>query len=686
MLTLFKKVFTQIEFQQKLALEQCIVRNLLHVLVVGTTLIAQYFGGIGVLDELIVIFGLLYIALSITATALVYCYHSLSKIISITGLLADVFIVCFIMYMGSDKEASLYGLLLFIVIANGLRFGKVYMQFANLACITGFLVVISSNIFWQAHTILSIGNVIWLILIPAHLTNLLTHLEAAVFKAEAANTAKTLFIANMSHEIRTPLTSIIGFGRSLLNKKQSAENSDKAVEAIVRNGEHLSAIVNDILDISKIESGMMELERREFSIIDVVREIEFIFRQRIEAKGLTLDVNYIYPLPGKIFSDSLRIKQIMINLCSNAIKFTESGGITIEVRFNSNSNELLCSVKDTGIGLSVAKAGEVFSNFTQADSSTTREYGGTGLGLPISSKLAKMLDGDLWVESELGHGSKFYFTVDIGEVKNVSFVNERSENVLGHVKSEQNNIDVSGNILLVDDVVDNRALIKLLLEDMGATVDLAENGKVALDKILKNKYDLVLLDLQMPVMGGLEALKEVREHGENVPVVIVTANVIQNEEKESKSINCQGFLSKPVDEVKLKDVVSAYLCKNKNVIKSPKKNENVLVIDENIIESTLIHEVSDSDKYEKLAKTFALQLNERISAIELAFKENDSDMFNELIHSLKGLGGNMGYKIITEISNEIEVSVVEESNARVEKLIGDLHKAEIRILAAFNTK
>lgn len=685
MFTLFKKVFTQTEFLPKLALEQCIVRNFLHVLVVSTTLIAQYFGGIGVLNELIVIFGLLYIVLSITASALVYRYHSLSKIISITGLLADVFIVCFIMYMGSDKEASLYGLLLFIVIANGLRFGKVYMQFANLICITGFLVVISFNDFWQAHTILSIGNVIWLILIPAHLTNLLTHLEDAVIKAEAANTAKTLFIANMSHEIRTPLTSIIGFGRSLLNKKQSNEHSDNAIEAIVRNGEHLSAILNDILDISKIESGMMELERREFSIIDVVREIEFIFRQRIEANDLTLNVNYIFPLPEKIFSDSLRIKQILINLCSNAIKFTESGGITIEVGFNSNSNELLFSVEDTGIGLSVDKAGEMFSNFTQADSSTTREYGGTGLGLPISSKLAKMLDGDLWVESELGHGSKFCFTVDIGEMKNVSFVNELPENVLGYIKSDQNKINVAGNILLVDDVVDNRALIKFLLEDMGATVDLAENGKVALDKVLKNKYDLVLLDLQMPVMGGLEALKEIRERGENVPVVILTANVIQNEEKESKNINCQGFLSKPVDERKLMDVVSTYLCKHENVINSPKK-QPVLLKDENIIESTLVHEVSESDKYEKLAKAFALQLNERISAIELAFKENDSDLLDELVHSLKGLGGNMGYKIITEISSEIEVAVLENSDTRVETLIGDLYKSEIKILAAFNTK
>lgn len=685
MFALVKKVFTQTVFQPKLALEQCIVRNFLHILVVGTTLIAQYFGGIGVLDDLIVIFGFVYIGLSIIFTALVYHFHFLSKIISITGLMADVFIVCFIMYMGGDKEAALYGLLLFIVIANGLRFGKVYMQFANLTCIAGFLVVISLNEFWQAHTILSIGNVIWLILIPAHLTNLLTHLEDAVLKAETANTAKTLFIANMSHEIRTPLTSIIGFGRSLLNKTQSTESTDNAIDAIIRNGEHLSVIVNDILDISKIEAGMLELEQREFSIIDVIRDVEFIFRKRFEDSGLALNVSYVFPLPEKILSDSLRIKQILINLCSNAIKFTELGGVTIDVRFDANSNELLFSVKDSGIGLSAGKMDDMFSNFTQADTSTTREYGGTGLGLPISAKLAKMLGGKLWVESELGKGSQFYFTVAVGGGSDISLINELPDDLMESMHAEKVNVNVSGKVLLVDDVVDNRVLIKFLLEDMGAEVDLAENGKVALDKIVKNEYDLVLLDLQMPVIGGLEALKEVRERGEDVPVVILTANVIQNEEKESKSINCQGFLSKPIDEIKLMDVVSTYLCKNESVINLPIK-QNVLVMDENIIESTLIHEVSESNKYEKLAESFALQLNDRIGAIESAFKEKDGELLDDLVHNLKGLGGNMGYEIITEISKEIEIAVVEKADSRVETLIDELYKTEIKILAAFNTK
>ncbi len=685
MSTLFKKVFTETIFQPKLALEQCIVRNFLHILVVGTTLIAQYFGGIGVLDDLIVMFGFVYIALSIIYTALVYRFHFLSKIISITGLMADIFIVCFIMYMGDDKEAALYGLLLFIVIANGLRFGKAYMQFANIICIVGFITVISFNEFWQAHTILSIGNVIWLVLIPAHLTNLLTHLEDAVLKAETANAAKTLFIANMSHEIRTPLTSIIGFGRSLLNKTQSTVNTDNAIDAIIRNGEHLSAIVNDILDISKIEAGMLELEQREFSVIEVIRDIEFIFRKRFEDSGLDLNINYIFPLPEKILSDSLRIKQILINLCSNAIKFTELGGVTIEVRFDTNSNELLFSVKDSGIGLSVDRMDDMFSNFTQADTSITREYGGTGLGLSISAKLVKILGGKLWVESELGKGSEFYFTVEVGRGSDISLINELPEDLMESMQVEKVNINVSGKILLVDDVVDNRVLIKFLLEDMGAEVDFAENGKVALDKIVKNKYDLVLLDLQMPVMGGLEALKEIRERGEGVPVVILTANVIQNEEKESKSINCQGFLSKPIDEIKLIDVVSTYLCKYENIIKLPKK-QNVLANDENIIESTLIHEISESNKYEKLAESFALQLNDRIGAIESAFKEKNGVLLDDLVHNLKGLGGNMGYEIITEISKEIEIAVVEKSDSRVEILIDKLYKTEIRILAAFNTK
>lgn len=685
MLTLFQKVFYETEFQPKLVLEQCLVRNFLHALVVLTTLIAQYFGAIGTLHPLVVTFGFTYIGLSILSTFLIYRYHQLSKFISIAGTITDTSIICFIMYMGGDKEASLYGLLIFLVVANGVRFGKVYMQFANLVCLTGFITVVSLNEFWQSHVLLTVGNIIWLILIPAHLKNLLTHLEDAIVKAESANVAKTLFIANMSHEIRTPLTSIIGFAKTLLNKKQSPEINSETVAAIIRNGEHLSAIVNDILDISKIEAGKLVLDKREFSIIGTIQEIDTLFRQRADLEKLNFTINYNFPLPAAIYSDSLRIKQILINLCSNAIKFTKEGSIIIDIDFDAKNNQLLFSVKDTGIGLSKSKLSDIFTNFTQANSSTTREYGGTGLGLSISAKLAEMLDGKLWVKSELGEGSTFFFTVSCGNPADNTLLHELPKPADNKIVKHQTHVRVSGTILLVEDITDNQILISTILKDMGATVDIADNGLIALEKVTKNNYDLVLLDLQMPVMGGIEALTKMREQNYTSPVVFLTANVIQNEEKESKNIDCQGFLSKPLDEERLWDVVSTYLTTTDEIIEQSVYSASELS-DDNIIISTLLDgkDKATADKYKAMVEAFVSQLHERIDAISLALQSDDYEELRKLLHNIKGLGGNMGYHTITDISERMEFAISKNDSDKLDLLVQDLYKTEKKIAAGID--
>ena len=681
MFSILKKVIYETEFEAKLAIQQCLVRNFLHILVVVITLIAQYFGGIGTLDDAVVTFGILYIVISAAATALLYRYHSLSRIISITGVVTDTAIICFIMYMGADREASLYGLLLFLVIANGLRFGKSHMQFANMVCLTGFLLVIGFNEFWKAHVLMSVGNVIWLILIPAHMKNLLTNLEAAVEKAESANMAKSLFIANMSHEIRTPLTSIIGFGRALLNKNRSAEETEIAVSSIVRNGEHLSSVVNDILDISKIEAGKVEINSSDINLIDVLTEVDFFFRNKIESKGLKFNINYHWPLPETIFSDSLRLKQILINMCSNAYKFTKEGGISVDVSFNEKKDEIFISVKDTGIGLSKDQRDEVFMNFSQADVSTTRNYGGTGLGLPISRKLAELMGGKLWVDSEVGEGSIFSFTVSAGKKTDYRLLHEMPDLDNKSQINEQYLIQVTGNILLVDDVADNQVLMRTLLEDMGATVDIAENGKVAVEAVNDNNYDLVLLDLQMPVMGGKEALSIMRESGDKTPIVFLTANVIQNEEKESKNCDCQGFLSKPVDEKKLQEVVSQFLkVTGKQIIEQQFQSSQ----SNDVIVSRLVTDNNKSGVYGELAKVFSEQLKARINEIEEANKVEDYVLLADLVHNLKGLGGNMGYDILTTLSEQVEKLIRENNYSDIKYLIDELHQAEYKIIAAFS--
>ena len=687
MSSFFKKVFYETEFDPKRTLEQCVVRNVLQVLVVSILLVAQYFGAIGELEDVVANLGLGYIFISFAFTPLVYRYHQLSKPIAITGVVTDTFIICLIMLMGGDKEAGLYGLLIFLVVANGVRFGKVYMRFANLIGITGYIIVVSFNEYWQAHILLSIGNILWLIIIPVHLANLLGYLEDAVEQAEAANLSKTLFIANMSHEIRTPLTSIIGFSRNLLKKTISADKKDNALEAIIRNGEHLTSIVNDILDISKIEAGKLEIDHREFALVEVVHEVELLFKQRVENEGLIFTINNQFPLPEKIVSDSLRIKQVLINLCSNALKFTKEGGVTVNISFDDEKKQLTFAVKDTGIGLTKSQIGEVFSNFAQADTSTTREYGGTGLGLSISAKLVEMLGGKIWVESDLGRGSEFSFTVPVGEIESLVLVNEMPETDFNISFDDSYQVKVTGKILLVDDVVDNLLLISSLLEDMGAEVDVAENGELALEKTMNETYDLILLDLQMPVMDGLEALKKMRENKYTSPVVILTANVIQNEESESNKMGCQGFLSKPIDEILLKETVSKYLEKT-DLHQLKARSFSVPSDSDDTIFSSLLSERNEEDleKYKELVEMFSQQLHERISEIESAFKSGDNNLLFQLIHKLKGLGGNMGYDVVTDITAEIESLIGSERNEKIVKLINELYLIEKKILAGLRAE
>ena len=687
MIQFFNKVFYETEFDPERTLEQCVVRNVLQILVVSILLISQYFGAIGELDDIVAYVGITYIVISLALTPLVYRYQQLSKPIAITGVVTDTFIICLIMLMGGDKEAGLYGLLIFLVVANGVRFGKVYMRFANLIGIIGYIVVISFNEYWQSHILLSIGNILWLIIIPAHLANLLTYLEDAVERAEAANLSKTLFIANMSHEIRTPLTSIIGFSRNLLKKTISAEKKDNALEAIIRNGEHLTSIVNDILDISKIEAGKLELDCREFSLVEVVHEIELLFKQRVENEGLTFSINNIFPLPEKIFSDSLRLKQVLINLCGNALKFTKEGGVTVNISFDAEKSQLEFVVKDTGIGLTESQVEEIFSNFAQADASTTREFGGTGLGLSISAKLVEMLGGEIWVKSDLGQGSEFAFTVPVGEVESLVLVNEMPEVSFNISQDDRAQTKVTGKILLVDDVVDNLLLISTLLEDMGADVDVAENGELALAKTMNENYDLVLLDLQMPVMDGLESLKKMRQNKYTSPVVILTANVIQNEESESQEIGCQGFLSKPIDDILLQDTVSKYL----EVVDEQQVQSKQIPVHseaEDIIVSKLLSERNEESlkKYKEIVGMFSSQLHERISEIENAFRSGESDLLYQLIHKLRGLGGNMGYEVVTDITAEIESLIGNDKNDEIEGLINELYRVEKRILAGLRSE
>ncbi len=383
-------------------------------------------------------------------------------------------------------------------------------------------------------------------------------LAAATAAAESANRAKSEFLANMSHEIRTPMTSILGYADLLRSHDLSAAEIAEHVEIIRINGEHLLSIINDILDLSKIEAGMMSVERRECRIVALLGEAATTVRLRAEQKGLDLRVVLADPIPERIFSDDLRVRQILINLLGNALKFTDRGSIEMVARYSGPASpepRLTIEVRDTGIGIRPEHMERLFQPFAQADGSTTRKYGGTGLGLVISRRLARALGGDITVRSEFGRGSTFTVTLATGDLDGVPLIETIPASSI--ISSETPApapaaVRLRGRILLADDGPDNRRLHAAILERRGATVVAVGDGQAAVDAALHaaasgEPFDLILMDMQMPVLDGYQATQALRERGVRTPIIAFTAHALQDDRRRCLVSGCDDYATKPID-------------------------------------------------------------------------------------------------------------------------------------------
>ncbi len=388
-------------------------------------------------------------------------------------------------------------------------------------------------------------------------------LERYSDQARAATRAKSEFLANMSHEIRTPMTAILGFTDVLLETGPQGDDPPErkdALQTIQRNGQYLLQLINDILDLSKIESGKLDAERIACSPASVLREVASLMHVRAEAKGISLHVHCESPIPRQIDSDPTRLRQILINLVGNAIKFTEIGEVRVAVCLVKpavGGPLLQFRVTDTGIGMTADDQAKLFRPFTQADSSTTRRYGGTGLGLTISKRLAELLGGDISVETAVGTGSIFTLTVATGDIEGIGLVDdlgtgEAHKRPSVESSSASASHDLQGRVLLAEDGPDNQRLISLVLRKAGATVDLAENGQTAYDKALAalaagQPFDLILMDMQMPVMDGYTAVMRLRKADYVGPILALTAHAMIGAEKECLAAGCNGYLTKPIE-------------------------------------------------------------------------------------------------------------------------------------------
>ena len=433
-----------------------------------------------------------------------------------------------------------------------------------------------------------------------HLKNEVAEREQAVSRlrhaketADAANRSKSDFLATMSHEVRTLLTAVQGFAETLHDEiaccTRCTAGEDcahrlqgkEAVEAIQRNSALLLNMMNDILDLSKIEAGKLEVEYVCCSLFTLIADVERSIRVRANAKGLSFDIEAMGPLPETIATDPTRLRQILINLLSNAIKFTETGEVRLVLRLGDkepNHPRLRFEVIDTGMGMTEEQAVRVFAPFVQGDPSTARKYGGTGLGLSISKRLAQRLGGELSVvDTNPGRGTRFLATIATGSLEGVRMIEDPALATIATATGPEQPIggqptaELNCRILLAEDSPDNRQLISLFLERAGAEVTLAEDGRVAVEKALEDMpleqagnpthwyYDVILMDMQMPVLDGYQATRLLRRRGYRGSIIAITAHAMSSDREKCLEAGCSDYISKPIDRGELLKIISSRL-------------------------------------------------------------------------------------------------------------------------------
>jgi PAS domain S-box-containing protein len=400
-------------------------------------------------------------------------------------------------------------------------------------------------------------------------------LQEAKRQAEAASRAKSEFLANMSHEIRTPMTAILGFADLLASDIDPiADRRRDYVDTIRRNGEHLLAIINDILDLSKIEAGRMTVDQLPCNPLRLVQEVLALMAVQAQGKALSLQYVCTSPIPLMIRTDPVRLRQILVNLVGNSIKFTELGGVELRLSFTAADEQLTIAVVDTGIGMSRDQQSRLFQAFEQADSSMQRRHGGTGLGLRISQRFARMLGGDIVVHSEPGRGSTFTVTIATGAEAAADLVAALpipaaatgAGTVVGNVVAQCSPLrPLAGlRVLLAEDGPDNVRLITFHLQKAGAEITAVGNGRRAIEALtvdgtlegelaVPTPYDLVLSDMQMPEMDGYEAVRKLREKGCRLPVLALTAHAMATDMERCVAAGCTGFATKPIERAGLVD-------------------------------------------------------------------------------------------------------------------------------------
>lgn len=758
-----------------------------------------------------------FLAFSIVFLAVVLASQKLSKRRQLLAIVADMGAVTFGMLMTEETGALFYGIYLWVIVGNGLRYGTQSLLKSHVIGVAGFILVILNNNYWQTHSTLAVALLLTLILIPLYIYTLLERLKQAVTHAEEASKAKSYFLANMSHEMRTPLNGVIGISDLILATPLSAEQKD-LVNTLRNSGRILLKLIENVLDLSKIESGKLIAEVVDFDLHSMISKTLDMFASQAKEKGLKLHAHFSPETCFQLRGDMQHLRQVIINLVGNAIKFTKVGSVELRVTTHVQDEmkaHLRFEVIDTGIGIPPESQQIIFESFTQANASITSTYGGTGLGTTISKQLVQFMGGQIGLQSEGGKGSIFWFELPfekqpknqmldelltlgqmrvlgvgmpeieqgiiadylscwgtqfdhaaslaqlftlLGEItsgqqqnivvlcsphtlgmnaeefaaqmwagcspRKVSAIlvehnpNEIDEetlfslgyccllkspidktllfNALHSVLSMQAQADddvVSFlehyernslkkrrlNILVAEDNGTNRMILSKILEYAGHSTDLVENGEQALDMLEAKRYDLAIIDMQMPVMTGLDAIKIYRmtvRKDTGMPIAILTANATIEARRECEEAGADAFLTKPIDVSALLDTVvrltatqpaDAPKPASHNAI--PVINGDALLLNENTLFQLRLLGGGDDYFVNTVIQGFIAEGEQLLESMKAALLKREYNTFKELAHTLKGSTGNLGAEALFQICREILQLNQSDLQASAEELL-----------------